>query len=90
MYHFVMILINRGDKVTVPGDSTFARILRLYYLSMNHVELYSCLKILYQKSATMATQTALCSVVKDMCTKPRTLKQVCLPTIISRFQSCLL
>ena len=76
MFHFAVLLMTKGEKVTRPGDTTFARILRLYYLSMRHTELYACLKILYNKTGMTPTQSALCSVVKDMYTKPRTLKQV--------------
>lgn len=75
LFHFAQLLMNK-DRLLHDPMQTFARILRLYYLAMNHAELYDCLKILYAQTGMMPTRTALCSVVKELYCKPRTLKQV--------------
>ncbi len=64
------------DKLMQDPDQCFARIIRLYYLAMNHDELYECLKILYAQTGMAPSASALCSVVKEVYHKPRTLKQV--------------
>ncbi len=75
LYHFSHSLMNKDMLIQDP-EQCFARILRLYYYAMNHEELYSCLKILYAQTGMTPTKSALCSVIKEMYSKPRTLKQV--------------
>ena len=55
----------------------FARIIRLYYMVMYHIPLYSCLKILYAHlNPNNPNKSALYNVIRDLCSKPRTLKQM--------------
>ena len=55
----------------------FARIIRLYYMVMYHVPLYSCLKLLYAHlNPNNPNKSALYNVIRDLCSKPRTLKQM--------------
>jgi hypothetical protein len=55
----------------------FARIIRLYYMVMYHTPLYSCLKLLYAHlNPNNPNKSALYNVIRDLCSKPRTLKQM--------------
>ena len=55
----------------------FARIIRLYYMVMYHTPLYACLKLLYaQQNPNNPNKSALYNVIRDLCAKPRTLKQM--------------
>lgn len=55
----------------------FARIIRLYYMVMYHIPLYSCLKLLYAHlNPNNPNKSALYNVIRDLCSKPRTLKQM--------------
>ena len=54
----------------------FARIIRLYYLTMSHTPLYSCLRVLFAQTGTNPASSALHSCLRELCSKPRTLKQM--------------
>ncbi len=42
---------------------------------MNHAEVYACLKLLYAQTGMALTHKALCNVIRDFYSKPRSLKQ---------------
>ena len=54
----------------------FYFIFRLYYFAMNHTEVYACLRVLLAQTGMNPTKTALFSVIRDLHSKPRTLKQL--------------
>lgn len=54
----------------------FARIIRLYYMAMRHDPLYACLRLLYEQTGMNPNKSALCNVIRELCFKPRTLKQI--------------
>ena len=58
------------------GDVYFARIIRLYHLTMLHQPLYACLRLLYAQTGMNPNTSALNSCLKELCSKPRTLKQM--------------
>jgi hypothetical protein len=62
------------------NESTLLRFLfyffRLYYFAMNHTEVYACLRVLLAQTGMNPTKTALFSVIRDLHSKPRTLKQL--------------
>lgn len=75
LYHFIQILMNK-DFLCHDPDQVFGRIVSLYHLSMSHRELYGCLKILYAQTGMNPNMSALCSVIREKHSKPRTLKQM--------------
>merc|ERR1719228_3290453 len=78
LFHYAQTLVNK-DQLMADPEQSFARLINLYYMSMKHKEVYNCLKVLSAQlsiSSTKACQT-LYAVIKDMNTKPRTLKQMC-------------
>ncbi|KAK6620571.1 hypothetical protein RUM43_010863 [Polyplax serrata] len=73
-------LISRKEQILVDPLLRFSRILNLFYMSMDHLELYGCLKLLFaQQSGIVPSKGSqiLCNIIKDMYSKPRTLKQIC-------------
>jgi hypothetical protein len=77
LYHYVQLLMRKDQLWINDPDQYFARIIRLYYLVMKHAEVYACLRVLYAQTGMTPTKTALCSVIRDLYSKPRTLKQLC-------------
>ncbi|XP_040583761.1 uncharacterized protein [Lepeophtheirus salmonis] len=74
---FVRLLITKEHLCSKDGDQDhFARILRLYYFTMNHAELYSSLKVLYAQTGMIPMKSSLGQVIKELYSKPRTLKQM--------------
>ena len=43
---------------------------------MNHAEVYACLRVLLAQTGMNPTKTALFSAIRDLHSKPRTLKQL--------------
>jgi hypothetical protein len=68
---------NRNSQSETQEMMHFARIIRLYYMVMYHIPLYSCLKLLYAHlNPNNPNKSALYNVIRDLCSKPRTLKQM--------------
>lgn len=78
LYYYVM-LICRKEELLLDPQQRFARIVWLYYLCMNHRELFACLKVLYtqQTGLVPVRGSALCNLVRELYARPRTLKQIC-------------
>lgn len=76
LYHYVQLLMRKDQLWVNDAELNFARIIRLYSLVMNHAEVYACLRVLYAQTGMTPTTSALCSVVRDLYSKPRTLKQM--------------
>ncbi len=74
LYHYVHRLM--AKDFLVRSDASFARIIRLYYLSMDHAEVYNCLRLLYAQTGINPANSALCSVIREFYSRPRTLKQM--------------
>lgn len=73
-------LISRKEEILVDPLHRFARILSLFYMCMDHSELYDCLKLLFAQQSGIVPSKGLqilCNIIKDMYSKPRTLKQIC-------------
>lgn len=66
-----------------PLFQGFARIIRLYHLTMAHDELYTCLNILHAQTGMSPTKSDLRSVIKALNSQPRTLKQMARVVIYS-------
>jgi len=76
IYQYVQLLMKKDQLWVNDADQHFARILRLYYFAMNHTEVYACLRVLLAQTGMNPTKTALFSVIRDLHSKPRTLKQL--------------
>ncbi|XP_071549195.1 uncharacterized protein [Panulirus ornatus] len=76
LYYYVQLLI-RKEELLIDPDQRFARLLHLYYLAMDHRELHQCLKILYTQTSLVPMKRSLAQVLRELYTKPRTLKQIC-------------
>lgn len=72
-------LISRKEEILIDPHHRFARILYLFYMCMDHQELYNCLRLLFAQQSGVVpckgSQT-LCNIIKDLYSKPRTLKQI--------------
>ncbi|KAF4525904.1 hypothetical protein B566_EDAN013154 [Ephemera danica] len=80
LHHFVIALCKREELLLDTGQR-YARILRLYYLCMDHRPLFSCLRALlsqalYSQAGLMPVRSGLCTLVRDLYSTPRTLKQM--------------
>ena len=76
IYQYVQLLMKKDQLWINDPDCYFARILRLYYFAMNHAEVYACLRVLLAQTGCNPTKTALFSAIRDLHSKPRTLKQL--------------
>lgn len=73
-------LISRKEEILIDPYQRFARILNLFYMCMDHHELYNSLRLLFaQQSGVVPCKGSqiLCNTIKDLYSKPRTLKQIC-------------
>ena len=63
-------------EISGPNNNQIYLFFRLYYFAMNHTEVYACLRVLLAQTGMNPTKTALFSVIRDLHSKPRTLKQL--------------
>ncbi|XP_023223823.1 ankyrin-3 [Centruroides vittatus] len=75
LYYYVQLVI-RKEELLVDLDQRFARLMWLYYYSMNHRELFTCLKILNTQMALVPVRQIVATILRQMYTEPRTLKQI--------------
>ena len=76
LYQFVQLLMKK-DKLWCNDTSLcFGRLIRLYFMAMNHTEVYACLRVLYAQTGMTPTKSPICNVIRDFYNKPRTLKQM--------------
>lgn len=79
LYYFIMLISRKEHLITDPNMS-FAKIIMLFYLVMQHKPLFECLKILYTQQLSLVpgrTTEPLTSIIRDLYKRPRTLKQIC-------------
>ena len=69
-------------------EQRYARIIILYYMAMEHRPLYACLKLLYTQAGLVPMRSALCRLIRQLYTHPRTLKQMCRVTIYNAVGRC--
>lgn len=65
-----------ASSISSDKEQHFARIIRLYYLTMSHKPLYACLRVLFAQTGMNPNNSALHSCLREVCSKPRTLKQM--------------
>ena len=76
LYQYIQLLMIRDKLWLNDPEQCFSRLIRLYYLSMNHQELYACLRVLYAQTGMTPAMSPLCNAIRDLYFKPRTLKQL--------------
>ncbi|CAB3384699.1 Hypothetical predicted protein [Cloeon dipterum] len=81
LHHYVLALCRRDELLLDPAQR-YARILKLFYLSMDHVPLFTCLRALmsqalYSQAGLMPVRSGLCTLIKELYSSPRSLKQMC-------------
>jgi len=57
-------------------------------MAMEHRPLYACLKILYTQAGLVPMRSALCRLIRQLYTHPRTLKQMCRVQIYNAVGRC--
>ncbi|XP_037082556.1 LOW QUALITY PROTEIN: ankyrin-3-like [Pollicipes pollicipes] len=75
LYFYIQRLIRREELLLDP-ERRFERIIRLYYLCMDHSVLYSCLRLLHTQATLAPIKWQLASALRALQTNPRTLKQI--------------
>lgn len=78
LYHYV-ILVSQKDDLALDSQQRFSPLVWLYALSMGHRELYTTLSALLraQEAGVIPVRaTALCCLLKELNSRPRTLKQI--------------
>jgi hypothetical protein len=80
---YVQWLLKKGDPFLCTNDDAadhYLRLVNLYYSSMNHTDLYRCLRALHNiTSLAPATKgtASLASRLRSLLSAPRSLKQNC-------------
>lgn len=84
LLYFIM-LIMRKEFILSDVKQTYTRIIYLFYVSMRHEPLYSCLKSLHNlfimQVPSHRAKEQLCNIITTLYKGPRTLKQMCRVTI---------
>lgn len=75
LFYYIQV-ITRKDELLLTGDQHFARLIWLYYLSMNHQELYATLRFFVLQATLITMQSMLASLLKQLYVTPRSLKQI--------------
>lgn len=78
LFHYVMMVAQRPEYMNDP-EQRFASLIYLYYMCMSHTQVYSTLGSLLraQEAGVIPVRaTALFTLIKDLHSKPRTLKQM--------------
>uniref|UniRef100_T1J3V8 SOCS box domain-containing protein n=1 Tax=Strigamia maritima TaxID=126957 RepID=T1J3V8_STRMM len=76
-YYYVQLITRRDELLLLDSEQHFAKLLWLYYLSMDHRTVYSTLSILVRQSTLVTMKSVLSTLLKRLHTHPRTLKQIC-------------
>lgn len=77
---YYIILITKKEFLLMDTPATYARVIYLFYLSMNHEPLYNCLKSLhdfYVAQVPNKSTDQLISLITSLYRRPRSLKQIC-------------
>lgn len=77
---YYVILITKKEFLLTDPTAAYAKIINLFYYSMEHEPLYNCLKSLhnfYMAQVPNKTTENLISLIKTLYRKPRQLKEMC-------------
>lgn len=77
LHYYIHQLSRKHDLLNDP-EQRFADLIRLFYYTMDHRKLYSCLKSFLSQPVVLPTVTAGCitQLLKSMYSQPRSLKQI--------------
>ncbi|KAH8021875.1 hypothetical protein HPB51_018724 [Rhipicephalus microplus] len=77
LHYYIHQLSRKHDLLNDP-EQRFADLIRLFYYTMDHRKLYSCLKSFLSQPAMLPPVTAGCitQLLKSMYSQPRSLKQI--------------
>ena len=81
-------VILRREELLRDPEQRYARIIILYYMAMEHRPLYACLKLLYTQAGLVPMRSALCRLIRQLYSHPRSLKQMCRVTIYNAVGRC--
>ena len=86
-FTFLQVILRREELLLDP-EQRYARIIILYYMAMEHRPLYACLKLLYSQAGLVPMRSALCRLIRQLYSHPRSLKQMCRVTIYNAVGRC--
>jgi len=75
LYYYIQLIIEKGELLIDP-ERRFARLVWLYYLAMEHRQLYSCLKKVNSQISQVPMRHVLGSLICHLYAHPRSLKQI--------------
>lgn len=78
LYYYISLVMKKESVLTDP-NMNFAKIVHLFYFTMEHEPLYACLKSLYTQyiaQVPVKSTENLVTLIKDLYKVPRTLKQI--------------
>lgn len=87
---YYIILITKKEFLLIDMKQTYARIIYLFYYTMDHEPLYNCLKCLhnfYVAQVPNRSTENLIALITSLYRKPRTLKQICRQTVYKRLNN---
>ncbi|XP_037907447.1 ankyrin-3 isoform X3 [Hermetia illucens] len=79
LFYYIILLTKKESLLTDP-ERTYMRIICLFYFSMQHEQLYNCLKSLhnfYVARVPNRQTEGLISIITALYKRPRSLKQLC-------------
>lgn len=83
LFYYIM-LITRKEFILTNPDRNYTKIIYLFYYTMRHDVLFSCLKSLHNLFIVQVPNKStehLVNLITQLCRKPRSLKEICRVTI---------
>lgn len=83
LFYYIM-LITRKEFILTNPERNYTKIIFLFYYTMRHDVLYSCLKSLHNLFIVQVPNKStehLVNLISQLCRKPRSLKEICRVTI---------
>lgn len=79
LYYYIM-LVSRKENIVMDPHLSFAKIIHLFYMVMEHRPLFECLHVLYTQLLSIVPgrmTEPMTYIIRDLYRKPRSLKQMC-------------
>ena len=80
LFYYIM-LITRKEFILTNPDRNYTKIIYLFYYTMQHDALYSCLKMLHNLFTPNKSTEHLVNLISHLHRRPRSLKEICRVTI---------
>lgn len=84
LFYYITRIITRKDLILAHPDRNYTKIIYLFYYTMRHDVLYSCLKSLHNLFIVQVPNKStehLVNLIGQLYRKPRSLKEICRVTI---------